>query len=68
VVDDDDSNPWRWIKTAIVGQPAEIVLPDRLGDIFVKQPAFLNDDGYWYLMDPPRKLLQRPVAWRYAAK
>ena len=69
MIKDDESNPWRWIKMAVVGQPSEIVLSDRLlGPIHVKGPVVLLDDGYWYLMDPPRQLFQRPVAWRYATK
>lgn len=63
---DDEDNPWRWIETAIVGQPSETIVGDKWGLVYVAGPSFLNDDGQWWLIEPPLKLPLRPVAWRYA--
>lgn len=66
MVDDDEQNPWRWMGTAQIGQPSEVLLQDTLGPLHIKSPVFLHDDGYWYIIEGARKLLQRPIAWRYA--
>lgn len=64
--DDDDENPWRWIGTAKIGQPSEvIVVGDRFGPMKLSHPVVLLDDGKWFNIDPPSPLGLRPVAWRY---
>lgn len=66
MIQDDESNPWRWIGTAIVGQPCEVVVKDRFGFIHVQDHVFKHDDGDWYLIKAERRLPLAPMAWRYA--
>jgi hypothetical protein len=65
MIEDDGTNPWRWIGTAKVGQPSEVIVGDALGPMHIKTPVVLLEDGHWYAIEPPRQLSIRPVAWRY---
>lgn len=64
-MEDDDSNPWRWIGTAKIGQPSEVIVGERLGLMHITTPVVLLETGQWYVIDPPTPLRTRPVAWRY---
>ena len=67
-MEDDEGNPCRWVGTAKVGQPSEVLVGERLGVMHVHGDVVLLDDGAWYMIEPPQRLPIRPVAWRYALR
>lgn len=65
--EDDEDNPWRWIATAKVGQPSEVVVAFGVLGFFKADGVYaLLDDGYWYHLYPAARV-PSPVAWRYAS-
>jgi hypothetical protein len=64
-IKDDEDNPWRWIGTAVVGYPCEVVVHfGPLGFAIAEGSYVLLDDGYWYRIQPPLRV-STPTAWRY---
>lgn len=68
MLDDDEDNPWRYMGTAKVGQPCELLVFVGFpftDPIKLDVPYFLHDDGKWYCIGEPGILKIKPVAWRY---
>jgi hypothetical protein len=60
-------NSWQPIETAQPdGTQCELRFRDALGLYEAPGPFFLHDDGQWYLIDPPRQVDAKPVAWKPA--
>lgn len=64
----DRLNPWRNMCDAKSdGTVCELMFPDMVGHFDGEQYRyFLDPAGDWYRIDPPMKMMQRPMNWRPA--
>lgn len=59
------SDDWQPIASAPRdGTLCEIRFRDAVGTYEATGAHFLHEDGYWYRVDPPVKILRKPAAWR----
>ncbi|WP_322885216.1 hypothetical protein U8C32_02465 [Sinorhizobium medicae] len=64
----DRENPWRPLHTAQAGGLICDLLFDDLGGHYPieERHYFLDHDGEWYQLDPPRRVTIKPINWRPA--
>lgn len=64
-----DLNEWRHPREAKAeGTVCHIQCRDALGPYLVPGRYFLHDDGEWYHIDPPRKVLRPVHRWKPAGE
>lgn len=62
----DRENPWRPMAAAKAdGLICDLLFDDMAGHFPTEGlQYFLDVDGYWYQIEPPRRLYEKPMNWR----
>ncbi|MBY5374217.1 hypothetical protein [Rhizobium leguminosarum] len=63
----DRENPWRPMDTAPrgTGLICDLLFDDMVGHFATEAlQYFLDVDGRWYQIEPPRRIYEQPMNWR----